>query len=92
MEVTQELSYEADPEADENESGDGSSRGTDSVQLPPCELARLGEIQEVVSTLLLSPFKRESLALAIEHGRYCCDQTPATSPRPPEPALAATSR
>jgi protein phosphatase-4 regulatory subunit 3 len=46
---------------------------TDSVspiELPPCELGRLEEISETVSSCLTSPIRREKLAIAVESEGY----------------------
>ena len=37
------------------------------IELPPCELGRLEEISELVSSCLPSPIRREKLAIAIEN-------------------------
>ena len=40
------------------------------IELPPCELGRLEEISELVSSCLPSPIRREKLAIAIENEVY----------------------
>jgi len=41
-----------------------------AIELPPCELGRLEEISELVSSCLPSPMKREKLAVAVENEGY----------------------
>ena len=40
------------------------------IQLPPCELGRLEDIAELFSSVMLSPARREKLAIAIENEGY----------------------
>nr|XP_006812197.1 PREDICTED: serine/threonine-protein phosphatase 4 regulatory subunit 3A isoform X4 [Saccoglossus kowalevskii] len=40
------------------------------IELPPCELSKLEEISELFSSVLLSPVRREKLAIAIENDNY----------------------
>ncbi|XP_051503414.1 serine/threonine-protein phosphatase 4 regulatory subunit 3-like [Myxocyprinus asiaticus] len=40
------------------------------VELPPCELSRLEEIAELVTSVLSSPIRREKLALALTSSGY----------------------
>eukprot|EP00731_Ephydatia_muelleri_P027779 Em0019g652a len=49
---------------------DRLEEGPQLVELPPCELSKLDEIYEQVTTSLSSTAKQEALVLAIEHDNY----------------------
>lgn len=68
MDFTQDIVEES-----EDERFDEMMSGSDAVQpieLPPCEIGRLEEISELVSSCLQSPMRREKLAVAIENEGY----------------------
>jgi len=70
VEITQDL-VEQDSEDIEEERFDDMHDSSSSVcDLPPCELSRLDDIAELFSSSLLTPVKRERLALAIENDSY----------------------
>lgn len=48
----------------------GGSDAVPPIELPPCELSRLEEISELVSSCLPSPMRREKLAVAVENEAY----------------------
>lgn len=49
---------------------DRFEEGPQMIQLPPCELSKLDEICELVTSSLPTPAKQEALVLAIEHESY----------------------
>lgn len=55
---------------DASDDGEMSPRYSVVIDLPPCELSRLGEIEELVTSVIPLPVKRESLSLAIEKDSY----------------------
>ena len=65
VEFTQDIVEESEDER----CFDDMMGGADSVppiELPPCDVARLEEISELVSSCLPSPMRREKLAVALE--------------------------
>ena len=59
-------------ESDNEQCYDDQMETVPAIELPPCELARLEEISELVSSCLPSPMKREKLAVAgIETNLFC---------------------
>ncbi|KAE8738847.1 hypothetical protein FOCC_FOCC015679 [Frankliniella occidentalis] len=65
VEITQDIVEES-----EDERFDEMSDSAPPIDLPPCELSRLEEINEVVSSCLTSPMRKEKLAVAIENDGY----------------------
>uniref|UniRef100_A0AAY4BPW6 Serine/threonine-protein phosphatase 4 regulatory subunit 3 n=1 Tax=Denticeps clupeoides TaxID=299321 RepID=A0AAY4BPW6_9TELE len=63
VDITQELIDESEEERFDDMSSPG-------LELPPCELARLEEVAELVASSLPSPLRREKLALALENESY----------------------
>eukprot|EP00096_Caligus_rogercresseyi_P001334 TRINITY_DN120_c3_g1_i1.p1 TRINITY_DN120_c3_g1~~TRINITY_DN120_c3_g1_i1.p1 ORF type:complete len:912 (+),score=311.72 TRINITY_DN120_c3_g1_i1:300-3035(+) len=66
VEVTQDMIEESEDERCLDE----MSESAPPIELPPCELARLEEISELVTSCLPSPMRREKLAVAIESETY----------------------
>ena len=65
VEFTQDIVEESEDER----CFDDMMGGADSVppiELPPCDVGRLEEISELVSSCLPSPMRREKLAVALE--------------------------
>ena len=54
-------------ESDNEQCYDDQMEAVPAIELPPCELGRLEEISELVSSCLPSPMKREKLAVAVEN-------------------------
>ncbi|XP_034249426.1 serine/threonine-protein phosphatase 4 regulatory subunit 3 isoform X1 [Thrips palmi] len=65
VEITQDIVEES-----EDERFDEMSDSAPPIDLPPCELSRLEEINEVVSSCLTSPMRKEKLSVAIETEGY----------------------
>lgn len=65
VEITQDIVEESEDERFEDVSDTAPP-----IELPPCELGRLEEISELISTCLPSPIRREKLAMAIETENY----------------------
>lgn len=65
VEITQDIVEES-----EDERFDEMSDSAPPIDLPPCELSRLEEINEVVSSCLTSPMRKEKLSVAIESEGY----------------------
>ncbi|GAB6020626.1 Serine/threonine-protein phosphatase 4 regulatory subunit 3A [Chamberlinius hualienensis] len=63
--VTQDMIEES-----EDERFDEGNENSPPVQLPSCEINKLEEINELVSSCLPSPIRREKLALLIENEGY----------------------
>jgi len=57
-------------ESDNEQCYDDQMEAVPAIELPPCELGRLEEISELVSSCLPSPMKREKLAVAVENEGY----------------------
>ncbi|XP_040569620.1 LOW QUALITY PROTEIN: serine/threonine-protein phosphatase 4 regulatory subunit 3 [Lepeophtheirus salmonis] len=66
VDVTQDMVEESEDERCFDEMSDSVL----PIELPPCELVRLEEISELVSSCLSSPMRREKLAVAIESETY----------------------
>ncbi|XP_076042517.1 serine/threonine-protein phosphatase 4 regulatory subunit 3 flfl isoform X2 [Oratosquilla oratoria] len=65
VEITQDIVEES-----EDERFDEMSESNPWVELPPCEIGRLEDINEVISNCLHSPVRREKLAIALENEGY----------------------
>ncbi|XP_046402598.1 serine/threonine-protein phosphatase 4 regulatory subunit 3 isoform X1 [Ischnura elegans] len=65
VDITQDIVEES-----EDERYDDMSDAALPVELPPCELSRLEEIDELISSCLTSPIRKEKLAIAIESETY----------------------
>uniref|UniRef100_T1J957 Uncharacterized protein n=1 Tax=Strigamia maritima TaxID=126957 RepID=T1J957_STRMM len=65
VDITQDIVEESEDERFED-----MSETAPPVDLPPCELSKLEEINEVISSCLPSPIRREKLAVAIENENY----------------------
>jgi len=65
VEITQDIVEES-----EDERFDDMADSAPPVDLPPCELARLDEINDVIITCLTSQVRKEKLASAIESDGY----------------------
>lgn len=65
VEITQEIVEEEDERFD-----DAPETSAFSVEFPPCEVDRLDEISELITSCIPFPFKREKLALALETDNY----------------------
>ena len=75
VEITQDVASDDSEDMEDDRFEDlhdvsGGSAGAPSVELPPCELGRLEEIGELFSSSLLTPIKREKLAVSIECEGY----------------------
>ena len=68
MDITQDLEQES--EEVEDDRFDEPSDTALPCELPACELSKLEEISELFNSVLLSPIRREKLALAIENDSY----------------------
>uniref|UniRef100_A0A8C4N0N7 SMEK homolog 1, suppressor of mek1 (Dictyostelium) n=1 Tax=Eptatretus burgeri TaxID=7764 RepID=A0A8C4N0N7_EPTBU len=65
VDITQDLLDESEEERFEE-----LPEAVPAVELPPCELSKLGEIMEIVTAALPSPIRREKLALALESDNF----------------------
>lgn len=65
VDVTQEVVEESEDERIED-----MADSAPPVELPSCDIGKLEEINEVVSSCLTSPIRREKLALLIENENY----------------------
>ncbi|KAK3869768.1 hypothetical protein Pcinc_024948 [Petrolisthes cinctipes] len=65
VDITQEIVEES-----EDERFDDVSDSNPWVELPPCDISRLEDINEVISNCLHSPMRREKLAIALENEGY----------------------
>ncbi|XP_068249613.1 serine/threonine-protein phosphatase 4 regulatory subunit 3 isoform X3 [Palaemon carinicauda] len=65
VDITQDIVEES-----EDERFDDVSDTNPWVELPPCEIGRLEDINEVISNCLHSPVRREKLAIALENEGY----------------------
>ncbi|KAK9508390.1 hypothetical protein O3M35_005964 [Rhynocoris fuscipes] len=65
VEITQDIVEES-----EDERFDDMSDTAPPIELPPCELSRLEEINELIGSCLTSPMRKEKLATAIESEGY----------------------
>nr|XP_053652777.1 serine/threonine-protein phosphatase 4 regulatory subunit 3-like [Cherax quadricarinatus] len=65
VDITQDIVEES-----EDERFDDVSDSNPWVELPPCEIGRLEDINEVISNCLHSPVRREKLAIALENEGY----------------------
>ncbi|KAJ9596111.1 hypothetical protein L9F63_012695, partial [Diploptera punctata] len=65
VDITQDIVEES-----EDERFDDMSEAAPPVELPPCELSRLEEINELMSSCLTTPMRKEKLAVAIENEGY----------------------
>ena len=63
MDLTQDIVEESEDERCFDEISDS----VPTIDLPPCEIGKLEEISELVSSCLPSPVRREKLASAIEN-------------------------
>jgi len=57
-------------ESEDERCFDEISDSVPAIDLPPCEIGKLEEISELVSSCLPSPIRREKLAVAIENEGY----------------------
>ncbi|XP_067900997.1 serine/threonine-protein phosphatase 4 regulatory subunit 3B isoform X2 [Heterodontus francisci] len=65
LDITQDIIDESEEERFEE-----MPETTHTVDLPPCELNKLEEIADLVTSVLSSPIRREKLALALENEGY----------------------
>ncbi|XP_026462673.1 serine/threonine-protein phosphatase 4 regulatory subunit 3-like [Ctenocephalides felis] len=65
VEITQDIVEES-----EDERFDDMSDNAPPIELPPCELSRLGEISEMIAQCLTSQLRKDKLAAAIESDNY----------------------
>ncbi|XP_066905505.1 serine/threonine-protein phosphatase 4 regulatory subunit 3 isoform X2 [Halyomorpha halys] len=65
VEITQDIVEES-----EDERFDDMSDTAPPIELPPCELSRLEEINELIGSCLTSPMRKEKLATALETDGY----------------------
>ncbi|XP_012229948.1 serine/threonine-protein phosphatase 4 regulatory subunit 3 isoform X2 [Linepithema humile] len=65
VEITQDIVEES-----EDERFDDMSDAAPPIELPPCELSRLEEINELIENCLTSPMRKEKLAVALETEGY----------------------
>ncbi|XP_055926132.1 serine/threonine-protein phosphatase 4 regulatory subunit 3-like isoform X2 [Argiope bruennichi] len=65
VDITQDLVEESEDERFED-----VSDSAPPIELPPCELSRLEELTEVISSCLPSPARREKLAIILESENY----------------------
>ncbi|CAL1264619.1 unnamed protein product [Larinioides sclopetarius] len=65
VDITQDLVEESEDERFED-----VSDSAPPIELPPCELSRLEELTEVISSCLPSPARREKLAMILESENY----------------------
>jgi len=66
VDFTQDLIEESEDESRYDDISDSQP----PIQLPPCDLAKLDQISELISSCLTSPIRREKLAVAIENENY----------------------
>ena len=57
-------------EESEDERFEEMSDSVPPIELPPCEISRLEEIAELISTSLASQLRKDKLALALEQESY----------------------
>ncbi|XP_043272753.1 serine/threonine-protein phosphatase 4 regulatory subunit 3 isoform X1 [Venturia canescens] len=65
VEITQDIVEES-----EDERFDDMSDSAPPIELPPCELGRLDDINELIGNCLSSPMRKEKLAMALETEGY----------------------
>ncbi|CAD6240909.1 GSCOCG00008994001-RA-CDS [Cotesia congregata] len=65
VEITQDIVEES-----EDERFDDMSDSAPPIELPPCELSRLEDINELIGNCLSTPVRKEKLAMAIESEGY----------------------
>ncbi|XP_076360373.1 serine/threonine-protein phosphatase 4 regulatory subunit 3-B-like isoform X1 [Tachypleus tridentatus] len=65
VEITQDIVEESEDERYEDVSDTAPP-----IELPPCDIGRLEEISELISSCLPSPIRREKLAVALESDNY----------------------
>lgn len=65
VEITQDIVEES-----EDERFDDMSDAAPPIELPPCELSRLEDINELIGNYLSSPMRKDKLALALESEGY----------------------
>ncbi|XP_054713951.1 serine/threonine-protein phosphatase 4 regulatory subunit 3A-like isoform X3 [Uloborus diversus] len=65
VDITQDLVEESEDERFED-----VSDSAPPIELPPCELGRLEEVNETISSCLPSPARREKLAMILESENY----------------------
>ncbi|KMQ95894.1 serine threonine-protein phosphatase 4 regulatory subunit 3-like protein [Lasius niger] len=65
VEITQDIVEES-----EDERFDDMSDAAPPIELPPCELSRLEDINELIENCLTSPMRKEKLAVALESEGY----------------------
>ena len=65
VEITQDIVEES-----EDERFDDMSDSAPPIDLPPCELGRLEDINELIGNCLSSPMRKEKLAMALESEGY----------------------
>ncbi|KFM68154.1 hypothetical protein X975_26338, partial [Stegodyphus mimosarum] len=65
VDITQDLVEESEDERFED-----VSDSAPPIELPPCELSRLEEVNEAISSCLPSPARREKLAMILESENY----------------------
>ncbi|XP_033226911.1 serine/threonine-protein phosphatase 4 regulatory subunit 3 isoform X2 [Belonocnema kinseyi] len=65
VEITQDIVEES-----EDERFDDMSDSAPPIELPPCELGRLEDINELIGNCLPSPVRKEKLAMALESEGY----------------------
>jgi protein phosphatase-4 regulatory subunit 3 len=65
VEITQDIVEES-----EDERFDDMSDSAPPIELPPCELGRLEDINELIGNCLSSPMRKEKLAMALESDGY----------------------
>lgn len=65
VDITQDIVEES-----EDERFDDMSESAPPIELPPCELSRLEEINELMGSCLTTPMRKEKLAVAIENEGY----------------------
>lgn len=65
VEITQDIVEES-----EDERFDDMSDSAPPIELPPCELGRLEDINELIGNCLSSPMRKEKLAMALESEGY----------------------
>ncbi|XP_011312655.1 serine/threonine-protein phosphatase 4 regulatory subunit 3 [Fopius arisanus] len=65
VEITQDIVEES-----EDERFDDMSDSAPPIELPPCELSRLEDINELIGNCLSTPVRKEKLAMALESEGY----------------------
>ncbi|XP_058983104.1 serine/threonine-protein phosphatase 4 regulatory subunit 3 isoform X2 [Musca domestica] len=65
VEITQDIVEESEDERFED-----MSDTAPPIELPPCELARLEDISEVIQNCLTTPLRKEKLSMALESENY----------------------